>query len=177
MKRGDDYQKTYGPSRSKTYETSLFNLIQSEFGYIGGPDVVKLFVQKICDLNREYYKQEEYVRPGEMRYLALKAGQKYARGRKLSEMQLVPVTLTVISPDDIEDRVNRLPRKERMKKITARILREASPGGGAKRDRHSDNLQGELLCRIKLCTGIRERTPGSASQTRNGDGHGKDADA
>ncbi len=128
MKR-DYYQKAYGPSKSKTYETSLFNLIQSEFGYIGGPDVIKLFVQKVCGLNREYYKREEYVSPGEMRYLALKAGQKYSRGRKLSEMQLVPVTLTVVSLDDIEDRVNRLPRKERMKKITARLLREAKAQG------------------------------------------------
>lgn len=86
-------------------------------------------MQKICGLNREYYKQEEYVRPGEMRYLAIKAWQKYACGRKLSEMQLVPVTMTVVSPDDTEDRVNRLPRKEWMKKITARMLREAKPRG------------------------------------------------
>jgi hypothetical protein len=127
--KADHYQKTYGPSKSKTYETSLFNLIQSEFGYIGGPDVVKLFVQKICDLNREYYKQAEYIKPGEMRYLALKAGQKYSRGRKLSEMQLLPVTLTVVAPEDIDDRVNKLPRKERMKKITARLLREAKAQG------------------------------------------------
>lgn len=127
--KSDYCQKTYGPSRSKTYETSLFNLIQSEFGYIGGPDVVKLFVRKICDLNCEYYKREEYVRPGEMRYLALKTGQKYSRGRKLSEMQLVPVTLTIVAPEDIEDRVNKLTRKERMKKITARLLREAKAQG------------------------------------------------
>ncbi len=125
----DYYQKAYGPSRSKTYETSLFNLIQVEFGYIGGPDVVKLFVQKICDLNREYYKRAEYVRPGEMRYLALKAGQKYSRGRKLSEMRLMPVTLTVVAPEDIEDRVARLQRMERMKKISARLLREAKAQG------------------------------------------------
>jgi len=115
----DHYQKVYGPSKSKTYETSLFNLIQSEFGYIGGPDVIKLFVQKICALNLEYYKQADYIKPGEMRYLALKAGEKYSCGKKLSEMQLVPVTLTMVTSKDINDRVNKLPRKERMKKITA----------------------------------------------------------
>ena len=47
----DWYRKVYGPSAAKTYETSLFNLITTEFGYIGGPDVVKLFVKKIVDLN------------------------------------------------------------------------------------------------------------------------------
>ncbi len=125
----DHYQKVYGPSKSKTYETSLFNLIQSEFGYIGGPDVIKLFVQKICALNLEYYKQADYIKPGEMRYLALKAGEKYSCGKKLSEMQLVPVTLTMVTSKDINDRVNKLPRKERMKKITARLLCEAKAQG------------------------------------------------
>jgi len=43
----DWYRKVYGPSASKTYETSLFNLITTEFGYIGGPDIVKLFTKKI----------------------------------------------------------------------------------------------------------------------------------
>lgn len=42
----DWYRKTYGSSAAKTYETSLFNLITTEFGYIGGLDVVKLFAKK-----------------------------------------------------------------------------------------------------------------------------------
>ncbi len=51
----DWYRKAYGPSAAKTYETSLFNLITTEFGYIGGPDVVKLFAKKIVELNNQYY--------------------------------------------------------------------------------------------------------------------------
>ena len=47
----DWYRKAFGPSTPKTYETSLFNLITMEFGYIGGPDVIKLFVEKIVELN------------------------------------------------------------------------------------------------------------------------------
>ena len=47
----DWYRKAYGPSAAKTYETSLFNLITTEFGYIGGPDIVKLFAQKIMKLS------------------------------------------------------------------------------------------------------------------------------
>ena len=35
----DWYGEAYGPSTAKTYETSLFNLITTEFGYIGGHDV------------------------------------------------------------------------------------------------------------------------------------------
>lgn len=101
----DWYRKAYGPSTAKTYETSLFNLITTEFGYIGGPDVVKLFAGKIVELNDKYYLHGDFVRPGQMRWLVLKAGQKYSKSKKLSDMQLIPVTLTLVSPEDIEDRV------------------------------------------------------------------------
>jgi len=107
----DWYRKVYGPSASKTYETSLFNLITTEFGYIGGPDIVKLFTKKIVELNNQYYLREEFVRPGQMRWLVLKAGQKYSRSKKLSDMQLIPVTLTLINPEDIEDRITKVKKK------------------------------------------------------------------
>ena len=84
--------KTYSPSKSKTYETCLFNLIQTEFGYIGGPDVVKLFVKKICSLNSEFFVRNDFIKPGEMRYLALKLGQKYSSSKRLEDMELIPIT-------------------------------------------------------------------------------------
>jgi len=59
----DWYRKAYGPSTAKTYETSLFNLITTEFGYIGGPDVVRLFAEKIVELNDKYYLRGDFVRP------------------------------------------------------------------------------------------------------------------
>jgi hypothetical protein len=121
----DWFVKTFSPSKSKTYETSLFNLIQSEFGYIGGPDVVKLFVNKICELNNEYFARNDYVKPGEMRYLALKLGQKYSAAKRLQDMELVPITLTVITPEDIDDRVKKGQRGAIMRKIIVRLLKEA----------------------------------------------------
>ena len=99
----DWYRKAYGPSTAKTYETSLFNLITTEFGYIGGPYIVRLFAQKIVELNDQYYLPGDFIRPGQMKWVVLKVGQKYSKSKKLSDMQLIPVTLTLISPEDIED--------------------------------------------------------------------------
>ncbi len=121
----DWFVKTFSPSKSKTYETSLFNLIQSEFGYIGGPDVVKLFVKKICELNNEYFARNDYVKPGEMRYLALKLGQKYSAAKRLQDMELIPITLTIITTEDIDDRVKKFSRGAMMRKIIVRLLKEA----------------------------------------------------
>ena len=126
----DWYRTAYGPSAAKTYETSLFNLITTEFGYIGGPDVVKLFTKKIVELNDQYYLHENFVRPGQMRWLVLKAGQKYSKGKKLRDMQLVPVTLTLISPDDIEDKANGKKKKELVEKLIVRLFNETKEQGG-----------------------------------------------
>ena len=126
----DWYRKMYGPSAAKTYETSLFNLITTEFGYIGGPDIVKLFTKKIVELNNQYYMREEFVRPGQMRWLVLKAGQKYSKSKKLSDMQLIPVTLTLISPEDIEDRVTKVKKNELIEKLIVRLCTETKEQGG-----------------------------------------------
>ena len=126
----DWYRKTYGPSAAKTYETSLFNLITTEFGYIGGPDVVKLFAKKIVELNDQYYLRGDFVRPGQMRWLVLKAGQKYSKSKKLSDMQLIPVTLTLINPEDIEDRITKVKKNELIEKLIVRLCTETKEQGG-----------------------------------------------
>jgi len=126
----DWYRKAYGPSAAKTYETSLFNLITTEFGYIGGPDVVKLFVEKIVELNNQYYLRGDFVRPGQMRWLVLKAGQKYSKSKRLKDMQLIPVTLTLISPRDIEDRVKHVKKKKLLEKLIVRLFKEVKEQGG-----------------------------------------------
>jgi hypothetical protein len=126
----DWYRKAYGPSAAKTYETSLFNLITTEFGYIGGPDIVKLFAQKIMKLNDKYYLHGDFIRPGQMRWVVLKAGQKYSKSKKLRDMQLIPVTLTMINPEDIEDRVNHVKKKELLEKLIVRLCKETKEQGG-----------------------------------------------
>jgi len=126
----DWYRKAYGPSASKTYDTCLFNLITTEFGYIGGPDVVKLFVKKIIELNNKYYLQSDFVHPGQMRWLVLKSGQKYSKSKKLKDMSLIPVTLNIITSEDIEDRIKHVKKKEMMEKLIVRLCEETKEQGG-----------------------------------------------
>ncbi len=100
------------------------------FGYIGGPDIVRLFAQKIVELNDQYYLPGDFIRPGQMRWVVLKAGQKYSKSKKLRDMQLIPVTLTLINPEDIEDRVNHVKKKELLEKLIVRLCKETKEQGG-----------------------------------------------
>ena len=129
MKR-DHNTVVYGPMKQKTYETALFDLIRTEFGYIGGPDVISLFVRKIGQLNDEYYRSERYVKPGQMRWLAVKAGEKYGKGKTMRDMKLVPITLTIINEEDIDDACKSMGYREKRQKFIKRIHKEARDQGG-----------------------------------------------
>ena len=60
-----------------------------------------------------------------MRYLALKLGQKYSAAKRLQDMELVPITLTFMAPEDIDDRINKVSRGALMRKIIVRLLKQA----------------------------------------------------
>ena len=120
----------YGPMKQKTYETALFDLIRTEFGYIGGPGVIDLFVRAIVKVNKEYYLPEHYLKPGQMRWVAVKAGEKYGKGKTMREMKLVPVTLTIIAEEDIDDICNGMDYKTLRQKFIKRVHQEAREQGG-----------------------------------------------
>lgn len=81
-------------------------------------------------LNDQYYLHGDFIRPGQMRWVVLKAGQKYSKSKKLRDMQLIPVTLTLINPEDIEDRVNHVKKKELLEKLIVRLCKETKEQGG-----------------------------------------------
>jgi hypothetical protein len=48
-------RKVYAPLQEKTFEHALTHLFQTEFGFLGGPAVIKLMVDRIRDLVEVYY--------------------------------------------------------------------------------------------------------------------------
>jgi hypothetical protein len=65
-----------------------------------------------------------------MRWLVLKSGQKYSKSKKLSYMQLIPVTFTLISPEDIEDRIKKVKKNELVEKLIVRLCTETKEQRG-----------------------------------------------
>lgn len=129
MKR-DHNVNAYGPMKHKTYETALFDVIRTEFGYIGGPGVIDLFVRKIMEVNQKYYLPENHIKPGQMRWVAVKAGEKYGCGKTMRDMKLVPITLTIIDKEDITDSCEGMSPKDRREKVIKRIHQQARDQGG-----------------------------------------------
>jgi len=129
MKR-DLNSDIYGPMMYKTYETSLFQLIDAEFGYIGGPDVIELFVKKIVELNNKYYLDKNCIKPGQMLWLAVEKNEKQGYGKKMKDTKLIPVVLTLITPEDIEDYCKGEKPLKLKQKFIAKVYNETYDQGG-----------------------------------------------
>lgn len=132
----------------------------------------RLFAEKIVELNDKYYLHGDFVRPGQMRWLVLKAGQKYSKSKKLADMQLIPVTLTLVSPEDIEDRVKNVKRGQLLEKLIVRLCKETKEQGGVLTETDLSILLRLSGASISGYIVDYEKNEQRCSTSRNRDGYG-----
>jgi hypothetical protein len=119
----------YEPISRKTFENALSQLFLTEFGFLGGPAVIDLIVNRIKSLCDEYYPPIENFQFGEMLWFAV--AEDIKRGQiRMEEMKLVPVKLPVVTPDDIQMYVKGVSQREIKKAVMARLFKAAQKQGG-----------------------------------------------
>jgi hypothetical protein len=102
----------------------------NEYGYDKGPVVVKSIVDDICDTVRTYFKRSSDVEPGEIVYLAPVRGQHGGRGKTIANTKLVPITVTIVAPEDIEairaGKRSRARREIRVRRVCHEAFRQGA---------------------------------------------------
>jgi hypothetical protein len=120
----------YRPQAAKTLRHILIQFITREFPRLGGPWVVELFVDKLLDLFNLYHPAQERLAPGQTIWLAVAADEQPGHKKPMTHTRQVPVVITLISPDNIEDLRARQPRRELFKQIMVRAANDAFAQGG-----------------------------------------------
>lgn len=123
-------RKVYAPLQEKTFEHALTHLFQTEFGFLGGPAVIKLMVDRIRDLVEVYYPPKERFRIGEMLWFAVAEDEKRGPSKGMKELRIVPVTLPLVTPSDIQAYVDGERQRDIMKRVMARLFKECYAQGG-----------------------------------------------
>ena len=118
-------RKEYLPLKEKTFENALIKLFQSEFGFLGGPAVIKLIVNRISDLVEEYYPRKERLHFGQMLWFAIDKDEKKNHQKGMKTLKLKPVILSLVTPSDIQDYINNVKQKNMIKKVIARLHNES----------------------------------------------------
>jgi hypothetical protein len=122
-------RKVYEPIAKKTFETALTQLFKTEFGFLGGPAVIDLMVNRIKQLCDEYYPPIDHFQFGEMLWFAVAEDVKRGQA-KMEDLKIVPIKLPVVTLEDLRNYVNGVSQKEIRKAVVARLFTEAKEQGG-----------------------------------------------
>jgi hypothetical protein len=139
-------REVYEPIARKTFENALSQLFRTEFGFLGGPAVIELIVNRIKLLCDEYYPPIENLQFGEMLWFAV--AEDIKRGHiRMEDMKLVPVKLPVVTPEDIQMYFKGIPQNEIKKSVMARLFKAAQLQGGILAE-----VDVALIMHISMCT-------------------------
>lgn len=116
-----DSKTRYGSGKERFLEPALVKFVESEFPQIGGPLVVKLFIEKILEKIDQISPLKERVKPGQMIWNALDINTR-ARHPKRKTKSIV---LTIISENEVEQLESGKNMKELLPERIAEMCKEA----------------------------------------------------
>ena len=120
----------YVPQLNKSMKNVLCSRFISEYGFLGGREVIELIVKDLLKIVNDYQNPLDKVKKGQIVWQAVAKDETTSYGKSMSETRTVPAILTLVSDDDIKMRINVIPIKEIRKIVIERILKEADKQGG-----------------------------------------------
>src|ERR1700731_3381028 len=101
------YAQTFAASKRKTFRSVLCHLLQTEFPGVFGPAVTRLFADKIDALYERFHPPRSRVKAGQVLWAAVAIDDPPNRDKRIENTRLVPVILDLVTPQDIDDAINR----------------------------------------------------------------------
>ena len=97
---------------------------------MGGPLVVDLFVKRLEEMVREFFPPTSFLKMGQILWFAVAKEEKPSYGKTMDRTKVVPVILTLVSHQDIKNRIDGLPWAKIRRQVLARLCQEAYEQGG-----------------------------------------------
>jgi len=120
----------YRPQAGKTLRQALIRFIAREFPRLGGPWVIRLFVDKLLELGDTYHIARERLTPGQTLWPAVALDERPAYRKPLTRTRQVPVVVTLVNQDDIADLRANAKRCDLLKRALVRAANDAYAQGG-----------------------------------------------
>ena len=118
------------PYKQKGFSSALDVFIAENIPVLRGDLIRKPIVDAICKMVDEYHPATERMRMGQILWYAVDVNEKAGYGKSLNQCKLRPVTLDVVNDDDIEAYMQGVTKRERQKKIAARLCKQAYDQSG-----------------------------------------------
>jgi hypothetical protein len=120
----------YRPEAAKNLRQALVRFITREFPRLGGPWVIELFVDKLLEQVDTYRIARDRLQPGQTVWLAVPVEARPGYHKSMAQTPQVPVVLTLVNQEDIEDLRTNAARREVLKRTIVRAANDAYAQGG-----------------------------------------------
>ena len=129
-KKNDVLYNGLRPLLDKTLENALSHRIEKEFPRIGGPRIRQLCAEMILEVVHRHIRAKDCLQHGQVIWTAVSRDHPPARRQRMTETELVSVTLDLSTPEDIKARMDRKPDIQRKLHKALRLCHQAYEQGG-----------------------------------------------
>ena len=102
----------YRPQAAKTLRQAIIGFITREFPRLGGPWVIRLFVDKLLELVEAYRIPRERLKPGQTVWPAVAVDERPGYRKPMTHTRQVPVVITVVNQEGIAALRTNVPRSK-----------------------------------------------------------------
>jgi HrpA-like RNA helicase len=120
----------YKSLEQKTLKNILIRELVMNFGYDNQIAVAETLAERVLSIIDEYAPKRSSVKPGQVMWLAVDIEDRPGRGKNMAMTKLKPVTLTLVSEEDVKQLNNGSKHGDLLPGTVARMLLEAEEQGG-----------------------------------------------
>ena len=109
---------------------ALAHRIAKEFPRIGGPRICQLCADMILEVVSKHMRPKDHLTHGQALWMAVSVNDPPAQHRRIADTELVPVLLDLCTAEDVQQRIDRLPARQRLLQKALRLCQQAYQQGG-----------------------------------------------
>jgi hypothetical protein len=125
----DFLRRKFGPLKARTLKDAIAHQITAEFPRIGGPRICNLCAEMIMDIVSKHMRSRKHISHGQVLWAAVDINDPPRRHRRTGDTKLVPVLLDLSTIDDVQRRIDRVSRSERLLHRARRLCQQAHEQG------------------------------------------------
>ncbi len=125
-----DQKVIYGPLSQKNIKSLLKRELITNFGFENMAIIADVLIDRLLKIVDEHYVEKDRIKPYQTIALAVDKNQKIGYGKTMEETKLIPVTINLITHEELLELASGKKLRDMQPKMVARILKEASDQGG-----------------------------------------------
>lgn len=125
IRKADYIKKRFSSLQDKTLKNALAHRIGTEFPRLGGPRILHLCADMVLEVIETHMRATEHLTHGQILWMGVSVDDPPAEGKRIRDTRLVPVVMTLSTPGDVQERIDRISKAQRLQRKAVRLCTEA----------------------------------------------------